>query len=102
MNSVPFSFNEVHSEQRRRRHRRPQWVIGIIATCAGLLSLAGAQIVLSGISEGYCIVWPSIGTAFAPHYSESGFNRIKPGMTESEVLHLIGYPLGKGFNVQPS
>ena len=101
MNSVPFSFDEVHSEQRRRR-QRPDWVLGVIAVCAGLLSLVGAQIVLSGMSEGYCIVWPSIGTAFAADYSERGFDRIKPGMTQVEVLQLIGQPLGKGFNSRPS
>ena len=53
---------------------------------------------LSGISEGYCIAWPGIGTQFTPGYSHLGFVRIRPGMTEEQVLTLLGRPLSQGFN----
>ena len=38
---------------------------------------------------------PSIDTYYAPGYTDSGFARIQPGMSEAEVLAFLGEPLGK-------
>ena len=68
--------------------RRSAWVILVVMFAVG-------QTVLSGVSEGYCIVWPGIGTHFAPGFSHLGFARIRPGMTQERVRALLGEPLGK-------
>ena len=60
------------------------------------------QVVISGMTEGYCILFPGIGTRFAPGYSERGFNAVRPGMSEQEVIALIGKPLSEGSQVAPS
>ncbi len=76
--------------------RKPSFRIFFIT--AGLMFGAlGGQVVFSGMSEGYCLVWPGIGTAFAPGFSHRGFARIKPGMTTTEVAALIGEPLGQTY-----
>lgn len=54
----------------------------------------GGQLVWSGITEGYCFVWPGIGTQFTSEFSHWGFARIKPGMTPEQVVALIGSPGG--------
>jgi hypothetical protein len=77
-------------------------VLTLYAIGVGLLAVAGGQIVLSGMSEGYCHVWPSIGTRFAGDYSEGRFARVKPGMSHTDVLRLLGEPLSKGFNGPPA
>lgn len=45
--------------------------------------------------ESYCWWNPSIDTQFAPKYSEELFLRIKPQMSEDEVVQLIGEPFEK-------
>jgi hypothetical protein len=72
--------------------RRSDLVRGIALTGGIILIIVVGQVAISGVTEGYCIVWPAIGTAFAPGYSEKAFGKIKPGMTESEVLNLLGPP----------
>lgn len=84
-----------------RRARSPDWVLVLVCLITFGAAGFGAQLVLAGISEGYCIIWPSIGTRFAPAFSESGFGRIQPGMTREEVHAILGEPLGKGF-VRPA
>lgn len=59
-----------------------------------VLGALGVQLVFSGMSEGYCIVWPGIGTRFTSDFTHSGFARVKPGMTPEQVVELIGQPLG--------
>jgi outer membrane protein assembly factor BamE (lipoprotein component of BamABCDE complex) len=34
-------------------------------------------------------------TVYAPGYTDKGFRRIKRGMTEQEVLNILGVPLGE-------
>lgn len=64
-----------------------------------LLALAlGGHVAWTGMTEGYCVVWPAIGTRFTADYSERGFDRIQPGMTPSQVTALIGHPLGVGHH----
>jgi len=43
--------------------------------------------------ECYCPWNPAIDTQFAPGYSEEAFRSIRAGMTEEEVLALLGEPL---------
>ena len=44
-------------------------------------------------AELYCPFYPSIDTVYAPSYTEEGFNRITAGMTEREVVAILGEPL---------
>ena len=68
-------------------------VMTILAVTIGSVVLGGGQLVLAGISEGYCVVWPSIGTRFASEFSERGFTRVQRGMSREQVRTLLGYPL---------
>lgn len=75
--------------------------IGLLTLLVVLAGLLG-QAVFAGMSEGYCLIWPSIGTRFAPGYSESKFNAVQPGTSRQEVTALIGRPLGEGpFSAPP-
>ncbi len=64
---------------------------------AVVMIIFGGQLVISGVSEGYCLVWPSIGTAYARGYTDSGYSRVKPGMTRDKVLSMLGEPLSRSF-----
>lgn len=55
--------------------------------------LAGAGYLCVGM-ESYCVLYPGIDTRYATGFSEEKFARIRPGMTRSEVIHLVGEPLG--------
>jgi len=46
-------------------------------------------------TEQYFAPAPAIGTLFSPHHSEAGFDQIRAGMTEAEVVELLGEPLSK-------
>jgi hypothetical protein len=46
-------------------------------TASALLGL----VLLSGIPEGYCYLYPRIGTVFATGYSDSKFHKIRLGMS---------------------
>ena len=78
----------------RRRNFALLVALGVMALLGAFL---GGQLILSGMSEGYCIVWPSIGTRFAPGYSARGFERVRPGMTKTEVMRLIGPGFRQGI-----
>jgi outer membrane protein assembly factor BamE (lipoprotein component of BamABCDE complex) len=52
-------------------------------------------LVISGIGEGYCYFYPSIGTQFSSGFSERKFASLKTGMEAREVENLLGAPLVK-------
>jgi hypothetical protein len=80
---------------KRKERSRDSFLMVVVA--AGVVTvLAFGQVVFSGMTEGYCMVWPSIGTEYAPGYSASGFAKVQPGMTREKVVSLIGEPLQKG------
>ncbi len=47
------------------------------------------------LSEGYNPVKPNADTKFSGAYNEDNFNKITIGMDSTEVLNLIGEPIGK-------
>lgn len=47
------------------------------------------------LTEQYFAPAPAIGTIFSPDYSESRFEEIQVGMSEKEVIALLGEPLDK-------
>ena len=59
----------------------------------GLLLVLFVLFVLSGVGEGYCYFYPSIGTRFAPGFSEEAFSKVQPGMSCTQVSNLLGAPL---------
>src|SRR5688572_23307882 len=67
-------------------------------TGLAVVLVIGAHVLWSGMSEGYCIVWPGIGTRFTSDFSHRSFARIEPGMTAAQVETLIGPPMGIGRN----
>jgi hypothetical protein len=71
------------------------WVIAFIV---GVVTIFGSQAMISGMSEGYCVAWPGIGTRFASGFSHLGFARIEAGMTTEQVISLIGKPLTSGYS----
>ena len=59
------------------------------------LALIGLHLVLFRGGESYCWWNPSIDTQFTSQYSEKVFDSITPGMTQSNVVALLGEPLFK-------
>ena len=47
------------------------------------------------LSEGYNPIKPEIDTKFSPGYTEENFNKITVGMDTTEVVKLVGEPIGK-------
>jgi hypothetical protein len=78
------------------RPARPSLVRIGVTVFSIVLAAVAAQTALSGISEGECLVWPGIGTCFTRDFSHRGFQKIKPGMTEAQVIALIGKPMHRG------
>jgi hypothetical protein len=99
MASIAVAAGEYRADKPRARWPVVVQSIALVffAILAGLLW----QVVLSGMTERYCYLWPAIGTRFSPNYTERGFNAIKPGMTEQEVQALIGQPLTTGDGTAP-
>lgn len=64
-------------------------VLGVALCCSGLFLLGGFS-----LHEGYNPVKPAIDTQFGPGYSEENFNKITVGTDTSEVIKLIGHPIG--------
>ena len=73
--------------RRRRWHRA---AAGIVVVAAGV----AAGMLLS--RRGECCPWhPAVNTEFAEGYSEKAFCSIRKGMSEAEVLALLGEPFRK-------
>jgi hypothetical protein len=98
MASMALAAAELAGDRRRPRWTRRRLAVRLALLVPLALLLQG---VFAGMTEGYCIIWPSIGTRFAPEYSERGFDAIKPGMTQQQVAALIGQPLGWGYHTAP-
>lgn len=64
-------------------------VITVVFCCVGMFFLGGFS-----LHEGYNPVKPDIDTQFGPGYSEENFNKITEGIDSSEVIKLIGRPIG--------
>lgn len=60
-----------------------------------LVGLALFMLFVVGFTEQYFAPAPAIGTLFSANYSEAKFDQIRAGMTETEVVELIGDPLSK-------
>jgi hypothetical protein len=84
------------------RAERPSAVRISISVLALVFAAAFIQALGAGMTEGYCIVWPGIGTHFARDFSHLGFERIKPGMSEQQVIDLIGRPITRDDYCSPS
>jgi hypothetical protein len=90
---------EPPDRSREKREKRPRtalerWLTSVMIC---VVAVVGGQTLLSGMSEGYCWIWPGIGTRFAPDYTAWGFDSVQPGMTRSDVERLIGLPLGQSL-----
>jgi outer membrane protein assembly factor BamE (lipoprotein component of BamABCDE complex) len=50
----------------------------------------------------YCSIFYNsyLYTDFSKEYTESGFTKIKPGMSQSQVLFLVGEPLRKDSSIE--
>jgi len=68
-------------------------ILSILATgiCCLALFMIGGFI----LDEGYNPAVPGIDTKYAANCDESKFNQVTVGMDTSEVIKLIGQPLGK-------
>lgn len=77
-----------------QRHSTPHKWMPFFAL---LLALAGGAILfllaILFLTEQYFAPAPAIGTLFSRDYTEAAFNQIQPGMTEAEVVALLGNPL---------
>lgn len=74
-----------------RRRRIWHRVAAGIAAVAFVVAMGG----MCGCIECYCPWYPAIDTQFAAGYSEKAFFYIRPGMTEEEVVALVGEPFAK-------
>ena len=71
--------------------RRRRWHRFAAAAVPVLLAVAWLVFVFP-CGELFCPFYPSIDTEYAPGYTDRGFFRIRPGMTEAQVRSLIGEP----------
>jgi hypothetical protein len=61
----------------------------------------GAAALLAGVVYAcfcaffFAALWIGGGTTYAPGYSEKAFKQVRKGMTQAEVLKLVGEPLQK-------
>lgn len=87
----------------RRLSASPEFLRTLTVILLLLVAGMGAHVVYTGMTEGYCEIWPGIGTRFTADYSERAFDRIQPGMTSAQVLALIGPPMhiGRGGCAPP-
>jgi hypothetical protein len=84
--------NFAVTPQPRLRSLVGQWLKAVtLAMAVSALCLLLILAVSGG--ERYCVFWPSIDTRYAAGYSERGFERVQVGMSEDEVVALIGRPL---------
>jgi outer membrane protein assembly factor BamE (lipoprotein component of BamABCDE complex) len=69
---------------------------------ASAICLIGAVVfgilLLSGFPEGYCYLYPQIGTVFATGYTDKNFSKIRAGTSTDEVRRLLGEPLFRFTN----
>jgi len=93
MIATEFTSLPARGAQKRRRRRLIEATFMTLVVVTATVGFLGAQLAVSGIIEGYCLVWPSIGTRFAPGFSEENFDRVTRGMTPTEVNALLGVPL---------
>ena len=63
--------------------------LGLSALTTGLFAVG------SGLPEGVYPLDPLVDTRFAPGYSRDAFGEVVPGMTERQVLEMLGDPLTK-------
>jgi hypothetical protein len=61
---------------------------------AGIL-IAALTFFASTLTEQYFFPYPEIGTVFSEGYSEANFDQIRAGMSEAEVITLLGEPLNR-------
>ena len=66
---------------------------GILVSSLALLTLVGWWLLFHG--EDYCWWWPDIDTQFASGFDRAGWERINVGMSERDVVSLIGEPYFK-------
>ena len=99
MSSNPLDLAVVPPSERRRA---PDPTLAIIIVVVVACVVLGGQLVMSGMSEGYCMVWPSIGTRYATAYSDRSFSRVEPGMTREQAVAILGSPLSTGSRPAPS
>ena len=65
-------------------------IIAISFLCIVVFFIGGFS-----LSEGYNPVKPGVDTKFSANYSEDNFNKVTVGMDSTEVMKLIGEPIGK-------
>jgi hypothetical protein len=85
------------------KHRRRMWIAVFAATVGGAAALGAVlatrpsdslcDILMSGVLE--------VSTEYAPGYSEEGFSQVRRGMTEDEVVALLGPALDTGETQGP-
>lgn len=72
---------------------RPFIPRGWIIVFTSLVMLGVMAIGMFFMTENYFFLAPAIDTRFAPGYSEQAFQAIQPGMTQAQVIELLGPPL---------
>jgi len=46
-------------------------------------------------TESYCFFYPDIDTRFSDGFTKKAFDKVEKGMLESQVIMLLGEPLGR-------
>lgn len=63
----------------------------VSAACIAVVVLSFGYLLLP---ENYCFFYPSIDTRYAANFSEQRFAEVRVGMTQEEVITLLGEPFG--------
>ena len=79
--------NEYHKKYMKSKKRL---FIILILTLFPIISLL---LYVYSHGEGYCVIYPSIDTVYANHFSKKGFEKVELGMSKDTVISLIGMPL---------
>lgn len=78
---------------RMARWRSWRWCYGVAAATTVVVLLGLHAVSLDGLDGTFFSLISVDGGEYAPQYSGFGFWRIAEGMTQSEVLSLVGPPL---------
>ena len=71
--------------------------IGLVIVGVVLTALIAHRVLLDGVDGWLLATFYADDTEYAHGYSDRAFRQIRPGMSESDVLRLLGKPIGEAW-----
>ena len=85
-----YMKSKKYLSQKKYMKSKKRLFIILILTLFPIISLL---LYVYSHGEGYCVIYPSIDTVYANHFSKKGFEKVELGMSKDTVISLIGMPL---------